>query len=344
MNADVAHIPKYERIKAEILEWIRNGRLSVGDKLPVRSRLVEEFDSNRVTVDRALNDLVANNILTASRRKGTFVTASLTSLKKVAILTWRASVFQHSNLFGDRYSFFGMYGRLLELLTERRYELIDIDVAFDNPAVLDDFDVVFIQPVSEDELLRLSAMKGIKDKIVLLNRTFEGFKSVSVDHYSATREVTEMYLKNLPDAHFYFIGCENDVVVRERQKGFIDACGEVQKFYRLVNFIRIDEHDCFSENVGKIEIPECEPLVVVSSSIKTTAIMMRHASESGLVYNKNFFYSDFDNENPMAMSGYPITSVLEDYAAVAELAVDGLKDDFSSRELFAPYKIINKPF
>jgi DNA-binding transcriptional regulator YhcF (GntR family) len=343
MNADVAHIPKYERIKAEILGWIKSGRLSVGDKLPVRSRLVEEFDSNRVTVDRALNDLVADEVLSASRRKGTFVAATPASLKRVAILTWRSNVLRHSYLFDNRYAFFGMYGTLLNLLENRRCELLDISETLENPGKLKDFDVLFIQSATSDELLRLSKIVPV-EKIVLLNRTHEGFKSVSVDHYAATNEVTEMYLRNLPDAHFYFIGCENDIVVSERQRGFIDACGEFQKFYRLVKFVEFDDEKWFAENVEQVEIPKRAPLVIVSSSFRATAVVTRYMAEHGLKYNKDFYYSDFDNENPMAMSGYPITSVLEDYAAVAELAVAGLEDDFKDGRLFAPYKIINKHF
>ena len=343
MIEKIAHMPKYEQIKKKLLKRIFNGEWNVGDKLPVRTELVKEFNSNIVTVNRALSDLISDNVLTATRRAGTFLAASPSNLKKIAILTWSASVLQHSHLFNDRHAFFGMYGTLLNSLKDRRCELVDFEKVFRNPETLRTFDVVFVQPTSERELMRLVDIVD-KERIVLLNRRYDGFKSVSVDHHAATFEITEMYLSNLPNARFYFVGTENNLVVGERERGFVDACAEHNKFYRLLKFVKCDDESSFIENVEQIEMSENGPVVVVSSSRDATPIIMRHAAESGMRYNENFFYSDFDNVNPMAMVGYSVTSVLEDYAAVAELAVKWLDDDFTNEKITAPYKIINEPF
>lgn len=336
---------KYEEIKASFLRDIRGGVLCPGDKLPVRTQLVETFNATRTTVDKALNDLISENILSASRRNGTFVIATPQSLKKIAIVSWKDGVMQHAHMFGEPHNYFSMYGRLLDLLENRPVNVIDNLEALKDPELLDKYDVVLFKAQTKKEVLRLAT--GIaEEKIMLLNAYLNGYASISIDHYAAAKEVTELFLTNVPDADIYLIDCESDLVVDERRRGFIDACENHRSFYRLVEFDKEDPGNFHIENMEQIKIPKERPLIVISSTGEVTGTVMRYIAENGLKHNKNFYYADFDNINPLKSVGYPIMSVLENFTKIAEMVVkkiDGALEP-DREQTFIPYEIINNPF
>lgn len=64
---------KLESILAEIRGWIISGKIPLGGQLPTREKLIEKFDVSSVTVQRALDQLVADGFVYARPRHGTFV-------------------------------------------------------------------------------------------------------------------------------------------------------------------------------------------------------------------------------------------------------------------------------
>ena len=64
--------PKHAQLR-EILKRRAAGELKPGDPLPGERALEEEFGVSRITVRRAIGDLVAAGVLTRVRGKGTFV-------------------------------------------------------------------------------------------------------------------------------------------------------------------------------------------------------------------------------------------------------------------------------
>jgi GntR family transcriptional regulator len=69
----IAGIPLYIKIRESILEQIKNGELSIGQKLPNEIELAQDFGVSRMTVRRAVEELVRDGILQRTRGKGTFV-------------------------------------------------------------------------------------------------------------------------------------------------------------------------------------------------------------------------------------------------------------------------------
>ncbi len=55
--------PLYFIIKEDIKEKIQNGLYKLGDILPTESSLCEEYKSSRVTIRRAINELIQENVL-----------------------------------------------------------------------------------------------------------------------------------------------------------------------------------------------------------------------------------------------------------------------------------------
>ena len=69
-------VPVYHQIKEHILEAIAGGLLGEGDPLPSERELVEHLNVSRMTVRRALNELVLSGQLHTRPGKGTYVRAT----------------------------------------------------------------------------------------------------------------------------------------------------------------------------------------------------------------------------------------------------------------------------
>ena len=66
-------IPRYRRIQAELRRRISDGTLKPGQALPSRNALTAEFSTTRVTLDKAIQQLVDEGVLTSSKGSGTYV-------------------------------------------------------------------------------------------------------------------------------------------------------------------------------------------------------------------------------------------------------------------------------
>ena len=68
-------IPLYEQIKNEIIKQISEGTYEPGSKLPSEHELEDEFNTSRITIRRAIDELAKDNYLTKKQGKGTFINA-----------------------------------------------------------------------------------------------------------------------------------------------------------------------------------------------------------------------------------------------------------------------------
>ncbi|MBM4431423.1 MAG: GntR family transcriptional regulator, partial [Chloroflexi bacterium] len=66
-------VPLYFQVKEAVRAMVARGELRPGDMLPSEVCLSEELGISRLTVHRALRELVAEGLLVRQRAKGTFV-------------------------------------------------------------------------------------------------------------------------------------------------------------------------------------------------------------------------------------------------------------------------------
>ena len=66
-------IPLYIQIKDYVKEKIETGELKTGDKIPSEELLCEKFNVSKITIIRALRDLVNEDIIFRKQGKGSFV-------------------------------------------------------------------------------------------------------------------------------------------------------------------------------------------------------------------------------------------------------------------------------
>ena len=64
---------KYSQVGSSIIEKIESGEYATGQAIPSERELIEKYDVSRITVRKAIDELVAKGFLTKVQGKGTFV-------------------------------------------------------------------------------------------------------------------------------------------------------------------------------------------------------------------------------------------------------------------------------
>jgi GntR family transcriptional regulator len=64
---------KYEHVASDVERRIREGEFKPHDQLPISSELCEQYDVSRITIKKALDELVERGLLVKRRGAGTFV-------------------------------------------------------------------------------------------------------------------------------------------------------------------------------------------------------------------------------------------------------------------------------
>lgn len=79
-------LPKYVRIKECIRKEIDEGTLVKDDRLPPEQALIERFDASKMTVIRALQELVQEGYLVRTQGSGTFVSSPQKHLPLIGVM------------------------------------------------------------------------------------------------------------------------------------------------------------------------------------------------------------------------------------------------------------------
>ncbi len=93
-------VPLYEQMMMMLRERLDNHVLDAGEKLPSEAELCKSYGVSRITVRRAIDELVEEGYLEKKQGKGTFVTQ-----KRAAIPVM--SISEHATV-----GFSGRYGRI----------------------------------------------------------------------------------------------------------------------------------------------------------------------------------------------------------------------------------------
>jgi len=86
-------IPLYFQIQRILREQIETGQLKPGQKLPSEEELCKRFGVSRITIKRALEGLVAEDLLYRRRGKGTFVTEKEHKMQSFSLIGPLGAIF-----------------------------------------------------------------------------------------------------------------------------------------------------------------------------------------------------------------------------------------------------------
>ncbi len=96
-------LPLYKQIKNDILQQIATEGLTAGDTLPTRIELASKYNTARATVDRALQELSREGVVSGTNGKRTTVISPCAALMRIAVV-WKPTDARLSRQSGE---FFG---------------------------------------------------------------------------------------------------------------------------------------------------------------------------------------------------------------------------------------------
>lgn len=230
---------KYELVIRGILAKVESGEWVPGKQILAERKLTELFGVSRITVQRALDDLVERSILERiPGRKGTF-------LRSDCAISPESAGRKESRLIGvaiddisDKFGAHILRG-IEDCLWVKRYHTIICNVDRNFRKVEDYFhslseqnvDGVIFSPVIENEAYEeknLSIVRRLKQRktpLVLIDRTMAGLYEnfVSTNHREASRRITADFIAQGGHKRLILVTGISCSSIAEREEGFMDA-------------------------------------------------------------------------------------------------------------------------
>ena len=331
---------KYIKIRDAILKDIRSGKFPPGSKLPSREELIEEYSVARATLSKAIADLVGAGVLTALRKRGTFVakadyrseTALVGDLNELGFYS-RAS-FERDDIGRSVFSYI-----LTHAPRHLRLSVLDSN-KLGSASELERYrKVVMLMPLEKELDM---ARKLNATEVCIVNRSVSDLNCITTDHRAATRDVTNLFLDKLDgQCQMFFLDMTefSQVIRNERREGFIEACENHQIFYRIISGKGFDVLD---ELLAQNILPG-KKIVIVSGSRFMTGAVFKYSILKDLKFGKDIFYSDFDNSDAEIYFGEPMISIVQNSASLGQAAIDFLKTPAQEKHInYIPYELYGK--
>ncbi len=86
MSLTAGPVPLYFQLARDLRQQIAGGRLKPGEALPAEERLCELYGVSRITVRRAIDDLIAEGLVARRRGVGTFVAQPQQATRSVSLV------------------------------------------------------------------------------------------------------------------------------------------------------------------------------------------------------------------------------------------------------------------
>lgn len=306
----MAHIPKYKKLKLQLLDEFESGKYAAGERIPTREELVTQFQVTRTTVNHALRELVESGVLTTGRRGGTVYTGKRPPLK--VLVLGRA---MENHWFGYQEP------ARMDIITPLLYHAGEFQLEF---AELQETEIAETGFHHQDCIVAImpdgatiKKLRPFRDKVLIVNRCTAGFHFISTPHRET---VADMVIRNIRSAgtpaKAIWLDPENaaDPVLEARKEGFRDGCSTcgvrpvMLPVKPDVDFIRT-KLDPLLKNPGT-------PLVIASPMRSLTGVVLEWAGRHDLALQQDLFYSDFDNPYSLSNPEKAVLSAMQDYARI----------------------------
>lgn len=99
MKKSTHRIPVYQQIKAHILTHIHNGQWKPGEQIPTEMKLAADFGVSRMTVNRAIQELVVERVLERTQGSGTFVAKQKFNTTLIEIHNLAEDIIQRGHVY-----------------------------------------------------------------------------------------------------------------------------------------------------------------------------------------------------------------------------------------------------
>jgi len=230
---------KYEMVIRGILGKIESGEWGAGIQILAERKLAEFFGVSRITVQKALDELIERNILERPpNRNGTFVRGDPKSLSGMASRKESRLVGVAIDDISDSFGAHILRG-IEDCLWNRRYHTIICNVDRNIQKVEDYFlslskqniDGVIFSPVIENDGYEeknrtiIDRIDQQKTPLVLLDRTIPDARRnfVSTNHREASRRLTTEFIARGKHRRLILVTGVSCSSIAEREEGFFEA-------------------------------------------------------------------------------------------------------------------------
>jgi DNA-binding transcriptional regulator YhcF (GntR family) len=311
---------RYRQIASELISRVREGRYRPGTPLPGRIQLAEEFSVARATIDKSVEILVKKGVALSQPGSGTYVNPDR-FLTQIALVS---GSYELENL-PETLKYEGVWQTDNQLLVKHLpYSRLTGGAGETNP---DNYDGIIWYLPDDNVLEHIENRAGVTPQIVL-NREVMNKSYICFDHRESVRTITGERLRLLPEATPVFLRTE-DVskkgVTALREEGFLEACRAERRFYEILELPPVFEkaYQKLSETFGA---QPKRPLLIVSHSRFHTGAVVLWARDQGLRWQRDIFYSDFDNRFAEHVWGLRVTTFLQDFRQLLEQALLSIQE------------------
>ncbi len=319
-------IEVYRQIARTLANEIESGVYPVGAEMPSRLELSGRFGVTRATVNRAMEQLEINGLISARRGAGTVV-VSAGVRRRIALVAPEWLIQQRPSSEACRVSALSY----TEALGSRTAI-----------AALARFDGILWSHPDDSLVPRIvEIMRDIPG--VLVNRVANDCNYVTSELKESFRDAVISRLEQSPDAVAYLL--KNDqgskYVHHSRDEGFIDACRTLRRFYEIIHM-----PGDFADKRRTLEqiLPAnpSAPLCIFADDWSETGALIQWVWQHNLTWQRDVFYLDTDNLAHRHVWGLETTSIIQDFYGMTQTALELLLDSLRhpGKELF---QIMLKP-
>lgn len=333
--------PAYYQIKQDIKEKIASGTLKPGELLPGRIRLAEEYGCSWGTLNRAVNELILEGVLTAQKGKGTFVAHSEVvpvQLVHDPVKVWVCR------------SFPSVYATISELMDGLRSEahrrgrgiqFIDNGADGNLPADLNGY-IVVVPSDQQYEYLVNAWEQG--QRFVVLNSDFNNapFVSVNADIFNASLQVVQ-YLISQGHQHIGLLGLRKGFAnYRHRKEAYIQAYKNHNLPYSTEWFVEspeehLDAKDLFSDWFDRH--PECT--AVYAADYTSAVAILEALAERGIPFPEKISLFASGHVPFASMLKVSLCTVLQPFYELGRSAMSKLLDEqWDAKTDLKPCKLV----
>jgi DNA-binding LacI/PurR family transcriptional regulator len=321
------HTPLYKRIKAEIQQRIAAAELTPGMPLPTRAALAAHYHTTRATIDRAMQELTRDGVVTGGSGRRTLVLGPGAQTARSIAVVWNAPE-EHINTAGG--DFFGPLNSGIrracaEFMLEVHFRASQLasyaEVLADTGAqgllVLrpDYSDVPALERLTEQgiPIVTVPGIMGAGRIASVSSDNFMGMEQ-AVDHLTGLghREIGFVCLTGTVPDHF------------ERLQGFHRAMGRrnlplnPRRLY-LTHALHADD---FLPLCRDLLLPDDLPTAIIASDFLMGLAVLRRLTDLGLNVPRDVALMNFDDP-PAASHLTPAMTVVKQH--VPQLAYHGVQ-------------------
>lgn len=297
-------IPKYIQIKETLRKEIDNGTLQEGEQLSSEASLIERFNASKMTVIRALQELVQEGYLQRLQGRGTYVTRPERRTPLIGVMIPSL----------DK----GVYPVILNGIEERAHSL-GFEIIFcstdDDSAKAATFAMRLVQlkvvgviasslakePNMEEDTLWYRPFIKNEIPVVFLDRSAyrqDNLPTVYTRDDAAMIELTNMVIQY---GHRRILLIDRSDIQRStisaRIKGFRNVVNKVKNNVEMAEIVSLNANESFQENLDKLRnsIERFRPSVLMALNDQIALDVIRMLKYLPSLFEKNLSITGFDD-------------------------------------------------